>query len=303
MFSFANAEALIKKNVVLKKDGEKHMKVEGAKRKGTNKVAKSAFLETKSKFKLSLDNSLNSKKSGAKKKKGSLCCTAIKKVAKVVLKQGTKVVKCAVGKELPFGMGKGLSAGNCKAGKGGKGGKSSPSPASSTEKTSQKPQPVAPVDRLHPLFFSCHQTRLVASVEVSIRFCRPDQDQKIICCTAIKKVTQTLAKKATPVLKCKVGKLLPLGLGRGMVENNCKGGKVSASGLRIPSSTNNGPSSIGGRQSTFADSQLSQGLACGRGVGRGRFANNFSPDDFAGDWWDSQGAEARKGRGAPCTVF
>ena len=127
ILSFANAEALIKKNVVLKKDGEKHMKVEGAKRKGTNKVAKSAFLETKSKFKLSLDNSLNSKKSGAKKKKGSLCCTAIKKVAKVVLKQGTKVVKCAVGKELPFGMGKGLSAGNCKAGKGGKGGKSSSS--------------------------------------------------------------------------------------------------------------------------------------------------------------------------------
>ena len=289
ILSFANAEALIKKNVVLKKDGEKHMKVEGAKRKGTNKVAKSAFLETKSKFKLSLDNSLNRKKSGAKKKKGSLCCTAIKKVAKVVLKQGTKVVKCAVGKELPFGMGKGLSAGNCKAGKGGKGGKSSSSPASSTEKTIKTSTSSGSGQTPPTVFQLPPDSPCSVGGNHQYSFLQTGSRSKDLCCKAIKKVTQVLAKKATPVLKCKVGNLLPLGLGRGLVESNCKGGKVSASGLRIPSSTNNGPSSIGGRQSTVAGSQFPQGFACGRGVGRGRFANNFSPDDFADDWWDSQG--------------
>ena len=95
LFTFTNVKALKKKNAVLQKDGGKHMMVEGTERKGTSKVAKFAFLEAKSKFKLSSDNSLNRKKSGAKKKKGSLCCTAIKKVAKVVLKQGTKAVSAA----------------------------------------------------------------------------------------------------------------------------------------------------------------------------------------------------------------
>ena len=298
LFTFTNVKALKKKNAVLQKDGGKHMMVEGTERKGTSKVAKFAFLEAKSKFKLSSDNSLNRKKSGAKKKKGSLCCTAIKKVAKVVLKQGTKAVKCAVGKKLPFGMGKGLSAGNCKAGKGGKGGKSSPSPAP-TKPGPEKPKGPSTSSASGQTPSTVFQLPPDSPCSLGggkYSFLQTGSRSKDICCTAIKKVTQTLVKKATPILRCKVGKLLPLGLGKGMVENDCKGGKGSASGLRNPSSANNGPSSanngpssIGGGQSTFADSQLSQGLACGRGVGRGRSANIFSPDDFAGDWWDSQG--------------
>ena len=290
LFSLASIEALEKKNVALKKDG--------VATKGTNKGAKFAFLQTKSKLKLSSGNSLNSKKSGAKKKKGSLCCTAVKKVAKVVLKQGKKVLKCAVGKQLPFGMGKGLTANNCRAKKAGKGGKesSSPSPAP-TESTPGKPnnppsssaggQAPPPVFQLPP-DSPCNLGR-----NPKYSFLQTGSRSKDICCTAIKKVTKVVAQKATPILKCTVGKLLPLGLGRGMVENNCKAGKGSssdsASGLRNPSSTNNAPAGPGGGQQSFADARLSQGLACGRGVGRGRFANNFSPDDFAGDWWDSQG--------------
>ena len=175
--------------------------------------------------------------------------------------------------------------------KGGKGGKSSPSPAPA------KPEPEKPKGpstssasgQTPSTVFQLPPDSPCSLGGGKYSFLQTGSRSKDICCTAIKKVTQVLVKKAAPVLRCKVGKLLPLGLGRGMVKNDCKGGKGSASGLRNPSSANKGPSSIGGRQPTFADSQLSQGLACGRGVGRGRSANIFSPDDFAGDWWDSQG--------------
>lgn len=122
-----------------------------------------------------------------------------------------------------------------------------------------------------------------------------------LCCTAIKKVSEVVFKKGSELIKCEVGKKLPMGLGTKMVADNCKAGKGSASDKKkdvsdTKSDGGNGDSNSGGTNSggsdgpstSSADFKLSKGLAYGRGVGRGRTINNFSPNDFQGDWWASQ---------------